>query len=138
MNAKDLILGQFDTMRKQLEAVLDGFPEDAVGRRFPTISLAPIEAVEHLCDAYSGYLANDRRNYRWGSYRLLSSDWESALKELWLVRGQAREAVQNSNDDAFIALAFDYVMAHDAYHVGQLAACRMACDPKWDPESLYK
>jgi hypothetical protein len=138
MNTKALILGQFDTMRKQLEAVLEGFPEDAVGRRFPTINLTPLEAVEHLCDTYSAYLSVDRRSYRWGSYRLSNSDWESVLTEFWSVRGQAREAVRSSNDDAFVALAFDYVMAHDAYHVGQLAACRMACDPEWDPESLYK
>lgn len=125
-------------MSKQIRAVAGGFPEAEAEKRLPGMSMSPLETLEHLCDCCCAYLTEDKSQYAWGSYRLSERNMGSALAELESQRARARQEMEATNREEQLAHSFDYLMAHDAYHVGQLAACRMACDPTWDSMSLYR
>lgn len=137
MERREIILSQFETVGRQLAAVLEGFPGPGLHSKLSEPMMTPMEMVEHLCDCYSAYTSPDPGKYGWGSYKLSASDLQGALSELAGMRSKAKDLILTAEDPDTVMHAFDYVIAHDAYHVGQLAACRMACDPSWDPFSLY-
>lgn len=138
MTAKQTLLSQFDTMTKQLNAVIAGFPEQAANKTLEGISMTPVQMVEHLCDCIQAYKAPDKSAYAWGSFKLADPSVTGALTTLNAERATVRTFIESATDEKTLAHAFDYLMAHDAYHVGQLAACRMASDPDWDNMSLYQ
>ncbi|MFN8140693.1 MAG: hypothetical protein U0R49_12935 [Fimbriimonadales bacterium] len=137
MTAKQTLLSQFDTMTKQLNAVIAGFPEAEARKTREGMSMSPLQMVEHLCDCIQAYKAPDRRTYFWGSYKLADDTVTGALTALNTERTAVRAFIEGTSDEKLLEESFDYLMSHDAYHVGQLAACRMASDPAWDSMSLY-
>jgi uncharacterized damage-inducible protein DinB len=89
------------------------------------------ETMIHLCDVYR-YVSEKARGGepRWGTYR-----GDGSLDDFDKLRSVAIEACLASEDP--YELLTDYIIAHDAYHVGQLCFIRRAREPDWDAYAVY-
>lgn len=94
----------------------------------------PRATIAHLCECYEAYLAHlSGTPWEWGSY---SAD--ATLDTLWQTRAKAVEAACSAGTDDALRTAHAYIVAHDAYHVGQLCLVHLQTNPDWDPYSIYK
>jgi uncharacterized damage-inducible protein DinB len=122
---------------KQVHACLSGLSAD----HWDAKPLAPIgsprEIVNHLCDVYRAVVAQAQGSeYEWGSFALPpGSDPLSVWRE---ERNRAVESLAKADAEAATNLGIQYIALHDAYHVGQLCAVRLALDPEWDAYSIYR
>ncbi|GIV02997.1 MAG: hypothetical protein D6724_10885 [Armatimonadetes bacterium] len=120
---------------KQVTACLAGLaPDHWDAKPLPPIG-SPREIVHHLCDAYCAVVAQaEGKEYEWGSFALPAGADPCAV---W--REERNKAVKAlAGADAATSLGLDYIALHDAYHVGQLCAVRLALDPEWDSYSIYR
>lgn len=137
MNANDLLRLQIEDAGYQLDKALTGLPEELTSFRFEN-GMTPFEQVTHLTEAYVALekmLAG--AEHEWGSYTLEGKSWPEALETMKTQRATTSEKVLKGDDDA-IKKGTDFIVGHDYYHVGQLAAIRVAKDPAWDPMSIYR
>lgn len=126
-----------ESTARQLEACWAGLSNED-WERSPVATLrAPREVVEHLCDAYRGGVAAlNGESYDWGSYSLPEgADPVTIWRE---ERAKATNAILAGDPEKATHIAMEYVALHEAYHVGQLCAVRLALDPDWDAYSIYK
>jgi len=63
------------------------------------------------------------------------ADFDAAYAATMALRAEAVALAMTSEEAAKASL--DYVVIHDAYHVGQMALLRLEQEPGWDPYSLY-
>lgn len=98
--------------------------------------MTPKETISHLCDVYTHVLDQVAgRQAGWGVYKTpdtldqLMADFDS-LRSSAVNAALGAENAEN--------LATDYIILHDAYHVGQLCAARSASEPEWDMYAIYK
>lgn len=135
-----------DAMRYQLEAtayqldnVLEGLEGDQWDAKVREDLMSPREVVGHLIECYIAAQKHATgEKHDWGSYLPPSDDAEELVTEMRSERAKACEALLAKGDDDSLRAATDYIVLHDAYHVGQLAALRLGLDPDWDPYSIYK
>ena len=48
------------------------------------------------------------------------------------------EAVNTVLESGNFVVGADFIVGHDAYHIGQLAQIRLALNPEWNAYSIYK
>ncbi|HRI43202.1 MAG TPA: DinB family protein [Fimbriimonadaceae bacterium] len=135
--ANELLRFALDESRFQLEKVLEGLSDDAWTAK-PTPSFSPAQTVEHLCEVYTAYKKHVQGEpHEWGSYNSGETTREGVTALMWRLRGEACEAALAGNEEAGRS-AIDYIVMHDAYHVGQLVTVRLALDPEWNAYSIYR
>ena len=138
MTANEMVQYEITHIGGQLRAVSEGMPAKGQDFKFTDQGMTPREIIEHLCEVYTATLAAaNGKEHEWGSYKAPTHDYEPLLKAMWDLRRQATAAVKDANNDKLAETGHDYIVAHDAYHVGQLALIRMHVDPSWDPNSIY-
>ncbi|MER3414413.1 MAG: hypothetical protein C4341_09345 [Armatimonadota bacterium] len=99
--------------------------------------LSPRQLAEHLCDCYRAAIAALKgESHDWGTYRL--SDGGDPLEAWRRERAAAIEAIRTGDPEKAPHVGLEYLALHDAYHVGQLCAVRLALDPEWDAYSIYR
>jgi len=130
-------LHAIETTVRQLEACWAGLSaENWDAEPLPNI-MSPRQVAEHLCDCYRGGAAALRGEpYEWGTYRL--PEGAEPLSTWRAERANAVEAIRGGDPEKGPHVALEYIALHDAYHVGQLCAVRLALDPEWDAYSIYK
>jgi hypothetical protein len=137
MTAQELLQYQIDDAGYQLEQVLSGFPTEALDQSNGT-SISAREAIKHLSEAYAAVISESKgEKYEWGSYKPSSESLEDLMAEFRSLRTQAAETVFAQGETAY-RLGSAFIVGHDYYHVGQLAAARISADPSWDPYSIYR
>jgi plasmid replication initiation protein len=137
MTALELLKAEIADSGKQLEAVLSSFPAAQIDSKPASTAMSAREIVVHLCEAYdAAAAASEGREYDWGSYVPPSTEWHQLLANFRELRAKAAEAL-SAEDDTKLMAGTMYIVAHDYYHVGQLCSARIACDPEWDPFSIY-
>jgi uncharacterized damage-inducible protein DinB len=139
MTASDLVRGQIDNAAFQLSKTLEGVSEDQLDTK-PTSSMMSIrEQAAHLCEVYTaaGKIAIGE-SHAWGTYQPPASSWSELTDLLWSLRTKATDALLAADTDEALREASSYIVEHDNYHIGQLAATRIVVDPSWDPYSLYR
>lgn len=130
---------QIDDLGRQLDAVL-GDLDDATSSIKPgPEGMSAREIVAHLGDCYSAVIheANAGHDYAWGSYTPPAGSFQDQWSAVKALRGQAKGLCTADDSDEKAKSAHAYIVAHDAYHVGQMALARLAADPTWDAYSIY-
>ncbi len=139
MTANEMVQYEIKHIAGQLRAVSEGMPEAGQDFSFTKEGMTPRQMLEHLCEAYDAVPdVAAGRNHEWGKFEAPDKSWAGLKKTLWDLRRKATEAVKDANNDKLAETAHDYIVVHDAYHVGQMALIRMHVDPDWDPHSIYK
>lgn len=139
MSGNELLTYSIDSVGYQLDKVLEGMPAQAHDKKLWPSAMSPRETLGHLAEAYQAFLAATRsEKYEWGSLQIEDGSWEGMIGVFKDLRSQASRAAADAPDDKAQREAIEYIVVHDAYHVGQLAACRIECEPSWDPYSIYK
>ncbi len=139
MTAKELLHSQTEDVGYQLEKVLEGISETNLDFKISPSAMSVRQQVEHLCEVYTAASEICRgEEHKWGEYSVDDKSWTN-LKPLYLtLREQALKLLTESDDDQSLKRTSEFIIGHDYYHVGQLAALRIACDPEWNPYSIYR
>ena len=148
----DMILRQARTVGRQIQRAVTGLSEDEADFRFGEGLMSVRDTLVHLADnclALSTELegnAHEFGKWRPGGEGLahLVHEWcdlrEQALEKAW-------DRLRSVDLDAPMKVSFatwpgwkvltEWVVMHDAYHLGQICALRLAQDPDWDMYSVY-
>ena len=138
MDLKDALRYQLESSAHQIDKVLEGLPEDKWEAKMRGDCMSPSEAVAHLTECYIAAqkdLAGVQ--HEWGSYLPSGDTPEALVAEMREERKKAWDAMVSRGDEESVKAATQYVILHDAYHVGQLAMLRLGLDRDWDPYSIY-
>ena len=126
-----------DDAQYQLEQVVSGMTESQLDHRLAPTSMTPRETLVHVTECYvAGRAAGEGEEHEWGSYQAVGSDLPSLLEAYRTERAKAVQELVVA-DEGRIRVA-NWLIGHDHYHVGQLAATRLATDPEWDTFSIYR
>jgi hypothetical protein len=124
---------------RQLEQVLAGMKEEHVDVKIAAVAMSARETLEHLIDCYvNAPTAVEGGEPQWGSYVIADKSWSNLRTLLSDLRGKAVDKILTAPEEKVGDLAMNYVVMHDAYHVGQLALIRLQTDPSWDAYSIYE
>ena len=97
------------------------------------------ETLEHLCEVYQATVTESKgEKHPWGTYSIEDKSWSNLSSTMDRMRAQAVSDVTASEDDAALKSAVQFIVLHDAYHVGQLSLIRLEAEPSWDPYSIYE
>ncbi len=128
---------QLDQLAHQLQTVFADLSGNGWHAKSYDGALSPHETAIHLADCYSAFLAFlDNRSYEWGSFRPDEDSPEAAIQSMWNKRAEARAAI-TVGDERAARMATDFIILHDAYHVGQMVSNRRVIDPSFDYSKLY-
>jgi DinB superfamily len=129
----------FEDSRFQLEKVIEGLTEAEVDfKPLPTLMSAR-ETVVHItecCVAAKKHLVGETHD--WGTYQPDDTAWHSLTSALWSELSSATESILAAEDEALVIRTLPYLAPHTYYHVGQIAAIRLALNPEWNAYSIYK
>lgn len=136
MTATELSRYTLELSGRQLEACFAGMDADDWESRLTEQAMTPLEIAAHLAEAYQAFITlTEGREHRWGSFKIEPNTPEAVLSEMFRLRQQAIDSV--GERDVMIRAAFDYLTAHDAYHVGQLVLARLQVHPDWNFMAIY-
>ena len=138
MDVRGVLKYQMETCAKQVDAVYDSLPDDLWDRKTSEGGMTPRETVRHLAEAYAAASKHmSGEDHEWGSYKLEASDPSDLMQAMRTERQLAVDAILTGDADKAPEAATQYLMLHDAYHVGQMCALRVREEPEWDAYSIY-
>ncbi|AIE87212.1 DinB family protein [Fimbriimonas ginsengisoli] len=139
MTAEELVQSRIDEAGFQLAKAFEGATEEQLNDK-PVSSMMSIrEQAEHLCECYVAAEKLSRgESHDWGSYAAPSGSWEDLAAQFWALRDKAAKALITADTDTTLAEACAFLVEHDAYHVGQIAAIRIAQNAGWNAYSIYR
>ncbi len=137
MTARELLLQQLAHAEGQLLQAIRGLDAEAAETRVNPESRTIREQVVHLAEAAVATLvAFEGGTYEaWGTWVPEDRSWEGTKRAWHEIRAGA--IAKLPEDDAGLLAAHGFLLAHDYYHVGQIAAARRVAHPEWDTYSLY-
>lgn len=127
---------QVDGAKYQLDQTFAGLEEKDLDFKAHPSMMSACEHLEHLCEAYTACVKQaNGEEHEWGSFVV---DDRSLSNLLTVMAGLRQEAVDALfAKEAYDAIS-DFLVLHDAYHVGQLCATRQALDPEWNSYVIYR
>lgn len=138
MNGPELIKHQLDAAGNQVEKAFAGLSGDQWNHQATKDTMSPVGIAEHLAECYEACLKHLRgEQHEWGSYSIDDKSPENVMATMRAKRQEAASQLIAKGDEDALKTASDYMVLHDAYHVGQLAAIRMDIGG-WNPYSLYE
>jgi len=139
MTSQAFLIYATDHIGGQLKAASDGIPDEVQDKKLCEGGMSPREILEHLCEVYQAVLTEAAGGkHDWGTFAVADKSWLHLNATLWSMRGKAVAAVTAEETDALAKIGCDYIITHDAYHVGQLALIRIQHESGWDPYSIYQ
>jgi hypothetical protein len=134
MTAKELLQSQMDAAGFGLEKAFEGLTDQAWDQTLGGM-LSPRATLYHLCEVYTALMIKlDGGQFRWGTFQAPEGDPLTVFRD---IRAQAVAKVLDSDSDAALATASDFITMHDNYHIGQLAGLRLSLEEGWNPYSIY-
>lgn len=125
-----------DQSGRQVEACFDGMTAEDLASRLTDDAMTPLEIAEHLAEVYQAFITlTEGGKHEWGSFKIEPKTPERILGEMRRLREKALASI--GDRDELIRSGFDYLTAHDAYHVGQLVLARLKAHPDWDDQAVY-
>jgi|CXWL01.1.fsa_nt_gi hypothetical protein len=122
----------------QLEKVFEGVEESHADFLAHPAMMTPRQVAVHLADCYVAMQKKARSEEpEWGSYQAPGSSLKDALAGMKAEREKAMGSISILDEKEQIHLATDFLILHDAYHVGQMCTIRLAIDPEWNYHSIY-
>ncbi|MES1228276.1 MAG: hypothetical protein ABUL72_06355, partial [Armatimonadota bacterium] len=99
-------------------------------------AMTPREVVAHLADCYVAVTDEAAgKEHEWGA-TVVSDNASEALAQMIQLRHEAIAALGTMPLEKANSTASNFIVLHDAYHVGQLATLRLHLGG-WDPMSIY-
>lgn len=139
MNASELLDHALKSSGFQVTKVFEGMPESLQDAKLGAEAMSPRETLAHLTECYHAVLAAlEDKPYEWGSYTPPSNGWDDLVSTFDSCREQAAAATLASSNPSASKVAMDYMVQHDAYHVGQIAQLRILQEPGWNAYSIYE
>lgn len=148
----DLILRQAHTVGVQVERAASGLTEEQADFRLGEGLMSVRQTLIHLADNCLALNAElDRRPYEFGAWQpsdvgfpALVQEWKDLRKS---VLEKVADCFREIDLEAPMKVSFatwpgwkvlsEWIVMHDAYHLGQICALRLAQDPQWDMYSIY-
>jgi len=128
---ESILRNQCDYVGNQVRAAFRGMEQPTWDAHLAANGMTPRETMVHLCDVYQYVVEKARGGEpRWNQYQ-----GGGSLDDFDSLRARAVDACFAS--DHASELLTDYIVVHDAYHVGQLCMIRRACEPGWDVYAIY-
>ncbi len=139
MSAPEFLMSGLNSAAKQINAVFSNIATDHWDHRATSEAMTPLESIRHLAHCYTAFMSEARgQAWDWRApFDLGVTEPGDMLAKANEIRAQAVDLVKSSTDESIYEKAIDYILLHDAYHVGQMALFRMQTDPTWDPSSIY-
>ena len=138
MTASELMEYEVENTGYQLAACFKDLPPSLLDAKATEKSMSPRETAAHLCESYLALNAHiEGKEYEWGSFGSEGLSWDQLLDAVFDLRSKAGKASCVEIDDR-LKSGHDYMVAHDAYHVGQLCLLRIQNEPDWEPYSIYR
>lgn len=138
MTALEFLQHQLNDGRFQIERCYEGLDEAGLDYRPAPQAMSPREILEHYCECHQAFLdSTEGKKFSWGEYSLPDKSGPALKRTFEDLRSRAEAAIAANPDETTLKNAHAYLIAHDAYHVGQLALTRLALNPEWDPYSIY-
>lgn len=138
MTGKELLQYQLEQVGKQLDACLDGISDTAFNTKCAPNGMAPGEILEHLCEAYQAFVAHTTgEKHSWGTFSIHDKCADNLKKVFHEMRAAAVAAALAGEDEDRQKGAYDYIIGHDNYHVGQLVLARLQVEFDWDSNAIY-
>lgn len=139
MNASELLDHALKSSGFQVTRVFEGIPESLQDAKLGPEAMSPRETLIHLTECYHAVQAAlEDKPYEWGSYAPPSQEWAALVATFVSCREQAAAATLASGNPSAPKVAMDYMVQHDAYHVGQIAQLRIHQEPGWNAYSIYE
>lgn len=138
MSAREVFEKVAAAGESQLRAAYKGMPDAVFEARLNEKTMTPKEMAGHMQEACAALQKAMRgEEHEWGSFQPPAGSGEQAVAALMAERAKAVAAVLASPEPGKLAEGLDYLTVHEAYHIGQIAALRLAHEPDWDAYSLY-
>lgn len=140
MTAKELLRYQLDDAKFQLEQILAGLDGSHVDGKPINTGMSMRETLVHLAEAYTATIKEAAgEKHEWGQFELPHESWADLVAQVFALRDKAVEAALGLEDEAkSVNQVHHFLIAHDFYHVGQLASIRIATDANWNPYAIYR
>ncbi len=138
MDTKELLQYQLSASATQVDKVFAGLPGELWSAKTSAGGMTPLEIASHLTECYLAAQKSCKgEEHEWGSYVAPDDDPDAVMASLRSERTKASEELMRANNEKAFKDATQYIVLHDAYHVGQMAALRVEKDVAWDPYSIY-
>jgi hypothetical protein len=138
MTTLDLLQKQIDGVGLQISAVFNGLDDSQADIKAAPHMMSPRETSIHLAECYEASEKAARgEEHSWGTYQPAGTGLTELVAEMKSKREAAVQAISGAEPDKAVHAATDYIILHDAYHVGQMCANRLAVDPEWNAYSIY-
>ncbi len=138
MTGKELLKWQLEHTGKQLDKAIGDMDESKWDHKSSPGIMSPREQVEHLGETYAAYSAMAKgEKYEWGTFVVDDKSKANLWKTYSQMRERAVSAAIASDEPKDLESATEYLLTHEAYHVGQLCSLRLDCEPSWDPYAIY-
>jgi hypothetical protein len=138
MDLKEVLKYQLESAGHQVDKVLEGLKEDQWDAKLRDDCMSPKEVVAHLTECYVAAQKDMvGQQHEWGSYMPADEAPPALLAEMREARQRAWDDLIKSGDEKAVKAATQFIVLHDAYHVGQLATLRLGLDPQWDAYAIY-
>lgn len=137
MTAQEFAKSELEHVGHMLDVVFTGLDPDLLDRKALPRAMSMRETAVHLAECYQcAIVVAGGGKHEWGSYLPSTLEWPALLHEMQRLRAKAVAACLDGTDEG-LERAYDYVIAHDNYHVGQLCLIRIDADGGWDSYSIY-
>ncbi|RYG26932.1 hypothetical protein EON82_01335 [bacterium] len=137
MTARDLLVKQLTDSEKQITLAIKGLDSGMAEACAYQGGMTIREQVHHLAEACVALMAIfEGRQHEWGSWDPEDRSWNGVKKAWRELRPKAVAAIGDS-DDALLH-GHNLLVAHDYYHVGQIAAARRTVQPDWTSYEIYE
>lgn len=138
MELKDALTYQLESSAFQVDKVLEGLPDDKWDAKLRDDAMSPKEIVAHLTECYVATQKDMAgQEHEWGTFAPTATTPDGLVTEMHSERKKAWEAIVSQPGEKAVKAATQFIVLHDAYHVGQLATLRISLDPEWNAYSIY-
>ena len=138
MTARELIEKQLDETGFQFNACLSELAEENFEAQPIDVLMSLKETVEHCMEALQAVITGVAGGkHSWGTYQAPALPMPQLIESFNTLRGQAIEAGLSVFDEDAHWLN-DYLILHETYHVGQMAAVRHAIGDGWTSYAIYR
>lgn len=139
MTGQELLIFQIQTTANQVERAIDGLSDSDMEHKVSGQCMDIGSILEHLCECRVAFLAESAGNkHNWGTYQAPDRSLAGLRNTFRDLTDKAVELVKSEDSEDVLKHGSDFVVLHDAYHVGQLCATRLTFDRAFDPYSIYK
>lgn len=138
MSPKELLKTQLETAAVQLNGCLAGITDATLDSKLTSQAMTIREQIAHLGEAYQATktsLAGGK--HEWGQFEVPDTSMPALADYVMTLRSQAIDALMGEDDAKAFELATDYIILHDAYHVGQMVIGRLEIEPDWNSYAIY-